>query len=107
MHEKNEQTKDYKAKGDLDIGIQDYGAGGKREQLNGLNDFTTITGGSRDQRLVGINYCKDKHADYEKNKNNPEYLLGETLKKAGSKGSIDENVSHPRIVGVFGGRRGL
>ena len=59
MDKKSERGKDAKACGDTDIGIQDYGAGGKREQLNGLWSTTTITGGSVMQRLAANNYCKD------------------------------------------------
>jgi hypothetical protein len=103
MHEKNEQKKDYKAKGDLDIGIHDYNAGGRREQLSGLWGFTTITGGSRDQRLSGCNYSKIHHAKYEANKNDPMYLIGEALKKIGTGGPPIENISEPRIVDTFGG----
>lgn len=105
MDKPSEQKKDAKAASDTDIGVHDYGAGGKREQLNGLWGFTTITGGSRDQRLRGNNYCKDDHKDYEKNKNDPEYLLGEAIKGLGTRGPPMENISEPRIVSSYGGKK--
>jgi hypothetical protein len=36
LDKKSEQRKDAKACGDTDVGVTDYGAGGKREQLAGL-----------------------------------------------------------------------
>lgn len=36
MDKRSEQSKDHKECGDTDIGTHDYGAGGCREQLNGL-----------------------------------------------------------------------
>jgi hypothetical protein len=103
MDKPSEQKLDAKKWGDTDIGVHDYGAGGKREQLNGLWSFTTITGGSRDQRLRGNNYCKTHHEAYEKNKNNPKYLLGEALNSIGTRGPPLENISEPRIVSTYGG----
>ena len=41
MDKKSEQRKDAKECGDTDIGIQDYGAGGKREQMPGLWNTTS------------------------------------------------------------------
>lgn len=105
MDKASERKKDSKSYGDTDIGTRDYGAGGKREQLDGLWGFTTITGGSRDQRLRGNNYCKDSHAKYENDKNNPEYLLGEALKSIDTRGPPIENTSQPRIVATFGGSK--
>jgi hypothetical protein len=89
--------------GDTDIGIHDYGAGGKREQLDGLWGFTTITGGSREQRLVNQQYCKDKHAAYDKNTGNPDYTIGQTLERIETTGSARENTSQPRIVAKWPG----
>ena len=103
MDKPSEQKKDTKAWGDTDIGIHDYCAGGKREQLSGLWGFTTITGGSRDQRLSGCNYNKIHHAKYEAIKNVLPYLLGEAVKKIGTSGPPIENISEPRIVDTFGG----
>lgn len=36
MDKKSEQRKDVKCLGDTDVGVRDYGAGGKNEQLAGL-----------------------------------------------------------------------
>lgn len=102
MDKKSEQTKDAKARSDTDIGIHDYGSGGKREQLNGLWGFTTITGGSREQRLVNQNYQKTHHAAYEANKNNLDHTIGQSLERIATTGSARENIAQPRIVG-FGG----
>lgn len=103
MDKKSEQTKDAKAYGDTDVGIHDYGAGGKRQQLKGLWDFTTITGGSREQRLVNQNYCKDKHAAYDNNKDNSDHTIGQTLERIETTGSARENTSQPRIVAKWPG----
>lgn len=103
MDKPSERKKDNKEWGDTDIGVHDYEAGGKREQLDGLWGFTTITGGSRDQRLRGNNYCKTDHEKYEKNKDNPEYLLGEALKGIDTRGPPVENTSQPHSIGTFGG----
>jgi len=102
MDKKSEQTKDNKARGDTDIGIHEYGPGNKRQQLNGLWGFTTITGGSREQRLVNQNYCKDKHAAYESNKGNPDHTVGQILERIKTTGAALENTSEPWIVGQGG-----
>ena len=104
MDKKSEQTKDAKAWGDVDVGIHDYGAGGKREQLQNIWGFTTITGGSREQRLVNQNYCKDKHAAYESNKTDPNHTIGQALERIETTGSARENTAQPRIVTTFGGK---
>lgn len=103
MDKKSEQTKDHKASGDTDIGIHEYGPGNKREQLPGLWGFTTITGGSREQRLVNQNYCKDSHAAYEKDKGNPNHTIGQSLERIETTGSARENTSQPRVVAKWGG----
>lgn len=36
MDKPSERKRDTKECGDTDVGVQDYGAGGKREQINGL-----------------------------------------------------------------------
>jgi hypothetical protein len=105
MDKKSERAKDSKAYGDIDIGIQEYGPGNKRQQLNGLWDFTTITGGSREQRLMNQNYCKDQHAAYEKNKSDPTHTIGQTLERIETTGMARENTSQPRIVTTFGGSK--
>jgi hypothetical protein len=98
MDKKSEQTKDAKVYGDTDVGIHDYGAGGKREQLADLWGFTTITGGSREQRRINQNYCKDKHAAYEGDKTDPNHTIGQTLERIKTTGSSRENIAQPRIV---------
>lgn len=103
MDKKSEQTKDAKAWGDTDIGIHEYGPGNKREQLPNMWSTNSITGGSREQRRVNQNYCKDKHAAYEKDKNNPDHTIGQTLERIETTGSARENTSQPRIVTSFGG----
>lgn len=108
MDKPSERKKDNKEYGDTDIGTHDYGAGGKREQLDGLWGFPTITGGSRSQRLVANNYCKTDHEKHEKNKDNPEYLIGEALNSMDTRGPPLENTSGPRIKSVWpNGRGGL
>jgi hypothetical protein len=102
VDKKSEQTKDAKAWGDTDVGIHEYGPGNKRQQLDGLWGFTTITGGSREQRLVNQNYCKDKHAAYDKNPGDPNHTIGQTLERIQTTGGARENTSQPRIVAVGG-----
>lgn len=60
-HEKLSGAKrDAKACGDDDIGVQDYGAGGKREQLAGLwNIPSKEVVGLGPERLMTNNYCKE------------------------------------------------
>ena len=101
MDKPSERKKDNKEYGDTDIGIQDYGAGGKREQLPGLWGFVTITGGSREQRLVGQDYCKDNHAAYDKNKSDPKHTVGKVLERIQTTGRAEENTSQPWIVGKY------
>ena len=102
MDKKSEQTKDAKAWGDTDVGIHEYGPGNKRQQLQNMWGFTTITGGSREQRLVNQNYCKDKHAAYEKNPDNPDHTIGQALERIETTGRAAENTSQPWIVGTGG-----
>jgi hypothetical protein len=104
MDKLSEQKLDHKKWGDTDLGTHDYGSGGKREQLDGLWGFTTITGGSREQRLVNQNYCKDKHAAYDKNKDNPEHTIGQSLERIQTTGSARENTAQPRVVASFPGK---
>jgi hypothetical protein len=98
MDKKSEQTKDAKAYGDTDIGIHTYGIGNKREQLQNMWGFTSITGGSREQRRVNQNYCKESHAAYDKNKGSAEHTIGQELERIQTTGSARENTSQPRIV---------
>jgi len=53
------EKRDSKEYGDDDIGVQNYDAGGRRQQLNGLWDYSTITGGSIQERIICGDYCKD------------------------------------------------
>jgi hypothetical protein len=61
MDKKSEQRKDHKECGDTDIGVHDYGAGGKREQLAGL---WSIPGkevvGLGPERIMTNCYCKEE-----------------------------------------------
>ena len=98
MDKPSERKKDVKECGDTDIGIQDYGAGGKRQQLNNLWDFISITGGSREQRRVNQNYCKESHAAYNKGKSSADHTIGQTLERIETTGSARENTSQPRVV---------
>ena len=62
-----ERGKDAKACGDTDVGVQDYHAGGKREQLNGLwGVVSKEVVGLSPARLVTNCYgkeCADKKPD--------------------------------------------
>lgn len=60
MDKPSERKKDAKGYGDTDLGIHDYGAGGKREQLDGLWKVPTITGGTYSSRIVRNEYCKEQ-----------------------------------------------
>jgi hypothetical protein len=61
MDKKSEQRKDHKECGDTDIGVHDYGAGGKREQMPGL---WSIVGkevvGLGPERIMTNCYCKEE-----------------------------------------------
>ena len=98
MDKPSERKKDNKEWGDTDVGIQDYGAGGKREQLPNMWAFPTILSGSREQRLVNQNYCKESHAAYDKNKGNPNHTIGEVLNSLETSGTAKENTSQPWVV---------
>lgn len=67
MDKKSERGRDAKACGDDDIGVHDYGAGGKREQLNGLWGVASKeVVGLSPSRLMSNCYgkeCEDKKAD--------------------------------------------
>jgi hypothetical protein len=61
MDKRSEQSKDAKECGDTDVGVHDYRAGGKREQLAGL---WSIVGkevvGLGPERIMTNNYCKQE-----------------------------------------------
>jgi hypothetical protein len=64
MDKKSERGKDAKACGDTDIGVQDYGAGGKREQMAGLwNIASKEVVGLPPSRLITNCYSKDDTGD--------------------------------------------
>jgi hypothetical protein len=64
MDKKSEQRKDAKECGDVDIGIHDYHAGGKREQLSGLWGIVSKeVVGLSPERLITNNYCKQKEGE--------------------------------------------
>jgi hypothetical protein len=60
MDKKSEQRKDAKECGDTDIGVHDYGAGGKREQLSGLWSIPSKeVVGLGPERIMTNCYCKE------------------------------------------------
>lgn len=60
MDKPSERRRDSKACGDTDIGVQDYGAGGKREQLNGLWGVASKeVVGLSPSRIMTNDYCKE------------------------------------------------
>jgi hypothetical protein len=65
MDKKSEKTKDHKECGDTDIGVQDYGAGGKREQLDGLWEYASKEVVGVDKRRL-IDNCYGKEREHEK-----------------------------------------
>lgn len=94
MDKRSEQSKQSKSRDDTDHGVHDYGAGGKREQLNGLWRVPTIVGGSYRQRIIENNYCKVAH---EEGKGSKEDLVESLL----NNGEPMENISHPRAVANY------
>lgn len=61
MDKKSEQKKDNKECGDTDIGINDFGAGGKRAQLAGLWSIVPEeVVGLSPSRIMTNDYCKAK-----------------------------------------------
>lgn len=95
MDKASERKQDAKKSGDTDLGIHDYGAGGKREQLDGLWRVSTITGGSYTSRIVRNQYCKEQDAKSAKADSVLESLIdgGEPM----------ENISRPHAVANYRG----
>ena len=98
MDKPSERKLDYKKEGDVDIGITKFGPGNERQSLKDMWDHETITGGSVTQRLAQNDYCKENHAKYEANKNNPQGLLDMLLENADTRGPPLLDVSQPRRV---------
>ena len=60
MDKPSERKKDHKSCGDTDIGVHDYKAGGKREQLDGLWSIPSkAVVGLGPERLITNEYCKE------------------------------------------------
>lgn len=95
MDKASERKKDAKAYGDTDLGIHDYGAGGKREQLDGLWRVPTITGGTYSSRIVRNQYCKDQ--------SKKEASADKVLESLIDGGEPMENRSKPRAVANYRG----
>lgn len=93
MDKPSERKAETKKCGDTDLGIHDYGAGGKREQLDGLWRVPTIVGGSYTSRIVRNEYCKEPNKDKEKADKLVESLI--------DNGQPMENVSKPRAVASY------
>jgi hypothetical protein len=89
MDKLSERKKDSKSCGDTDIGVQDYGAGGKRAQLPGLWDHAPkeVVGLGLD-RLLTNEYCKSDDKD------SPTELAEEII----SSGPPFSNVSKPKQI---------
>ncbi len=67
MDKASERKKDHKSCGDTDIGVHDYGAGGKREQLPGLWSIPSKeVVGLGPERILTNNYCKSNNDKKEK-----------------------------------------
>jgi hypothetical protein len=98
MDKPSERKADSKKYGDEDIGTWDYGAGGKCQSLKDLWDRNTITGGSIQQRIAQNDYCKENHAKYDKNKNNPKSMLDMLLDSADTRGPPLMDESKPKRV---------
>jgi hypothetical protein len=96
MDKPSERKAEVKKWGDTDVDTtRDFDAGGKRQQLDGLwADPTTITGGSKMQRLAQNNYCKEDHAKAEK----ADGLVDALLDSADTHGPPLLNVSKPRRI---------
>lgn len=95
MDKASERKKDAKSYGDKDLGIHDYGAGGKREQLDGLWRVSTITGGTYSSRIVRNQYCKDQPEKEAK--------ADKVLESLISGGEPMENMSKPHAVANYRG----
>jgi hypothetical protein len=93
MDKPSERKLDYKKLGDTDLGIQDYGAGGKREQLDGLWRVPTITGGTFTSRIVRNEYGKIQ----DEKKVNADKLVESLI----DNGQPMENISRPRAVANY------
>jgi hypothetical protein len=93
MDKPSERKLDYKKLGDTDLGIQDYGAGGKREQLDGLWRVPTITGGTFTSRIVRNEYGKIQDEKKIKADKLVESLI--------DNGQPMENISRPRAVANY------
>lgn len=89
MDKKSEQRKDTKACGDVDIGVRDYGAGGKNEQMAGLWSIASKeVAGQGPERILTNCYSKECEKDEKVD------LLDEIL--TGSPPLL--NVSKPRRI---------
>ena len=67
MDKASERKKDAKSCGDTDIGVHDYGAGGKREQLPGLWSIPSKeVVGLGPERILTNCYSKSKDGKKEK-----------------------------------------
>jgi hypothetical protein len=66
MDKPSERKRDNKECGDVDIGVHDYKAGGKREQLNGLWGVASEeVVGLPTSRLMTNCYCKTEPGEKE------------------------------------------
>jgi hypothetical protein len=93
MDKASERKAPTKKWGDTDHGIRDYGAGGKREQLDGLWKVPTITGGTFTSRIVRNEYCKEQDAKKVKADRMVESLI--------NSGEPMDNISRPRAVANY------
>ena len=95
-HEKKRgKERDSKSAEDCDIGVHDYGAGGKREQLAGLWSIPSkeVVGLDPD-RLLTNEYCKKPEVGEGSDKEQ----AGDLIDKVMSSGPPLLNVSKPRRI---------
>lgn len=91
MDKPSERRKDAKECGDTDIGVQDYGAGGKRQQLNGL-------WGVANEQVVGLPPTRLATNDYKKDDTKKKDLLGIMLDEHDTRGPPLLDTSKPARV---------
>lgn len=91
MDKPSERTKDAKECGDTDIGIQDYKAGGKRQQLKGLWNVAS-------EEVVGLPPTRLATNDYKKDDTKKEKLLDIILDENDTRGPPLLNTSKPARV---------
>lgn len=91
MDKPSERRKDAKECGDTDIGIQDYKAGGKRQQLNGM--WSTVS-----EEIVGLPVTRLATNCYGKDCDDKKKLLDVIIDENDTRGPPLLNTSKPARV---------